>query len=124
MRIGPRFSNIVLQTLLTCVKRVPRSSKLVVLATSSSANVLESLELLDAFNVCYTAPLLGQVEALAVLKELGISNVAAVEPTLRTVTKGMPIKKLMLVIEMAATEGKALHPTRFAATLQETGLLD
>ena len=124
VRIGPRFSNIVLQTLLTCVKRVPRSSKLVVLATSSSANVLESLELLDAFNVCYTAPLLGQVEALAVLKELGISNVAAVEPTLRTVTKGMPIKKLMLVIEMAATEGKALHPTRFAATLQETGLLD
>ena len=45
VRIGPRFSNIVLQTLLTCVKKVPRTAKLIVLATSSSAQTLESLEL-------------------------------------------------------------------------------
>ena len=94
------------------------------LATTSSAATLEQLELTDAFNVTFTMPTLGHAEALAVLRELGVTNIADVEPTLRTVTKGMPIKKLMLVIEMAATEGKALHPTRFAATLQETGLLD
>ena len=46
-----------------------------------------------------------------------------IEPTLRTVSKGIPIKKLMLVIEMALATGKALDPARFAATLQETGLL-
>jgi len=124
VRIGPRFSNIVLQTLLTCVKRTPRSSKLVVLATSSSAATLEQLELLDAFNVSYSLPPLGHDEALAVLRELGVANVSDVEPTLRTVSRGMPVKKLMLVAEMALVEGHALHPARFAATLQETGLLD
>ena len=37
VRIGPRFSNVVLQTLLTCVKKVPKKSKVVVMATTSSA---------------------------------------------------------------------------------------
>jgi hypothetical protein len=59
-----------------------------------------------------------------VLREAGVTNVPAVEPTLRTVSKGIPIKKLMLVLEMAIEPSKALHPGRFAATLQETGLLD
>ena len=62
--------------------------------------------------------------ALAVLRELGIANIAQIEPTLRSVSKGIPIKKLMLVVEMALADGKNIHPGRFAATLQETGLLD
>ena len=124
VRIGPRFSNIVLQTLLTCIKRAPKSSKLVVLATTSSAQTLEQLELIDAFNVTYPMHPLKPDEVLATLKELSISNIAAVEPTLRTVTKGVPIKKLMLVCDVALGEGNALHPGRFASVLQETGLLD
>merc|ERR1719440_2458228 len=68
VRIGPRFSNIVLQTLLTCIKKVPRTSKLVVLATTSSAATLEQLELIDAFNVTYSMPALGHTEALATLR--------------------------------------------------------
>jgi len=124
VRIGPRFSNVVLQTLITCIKKVPRKSKLVVLATTSSASTLESLELLDAFNVTLHVPTLGHTEALTVLRELGIANIADVEPTLRTVTKGIPVKKLMLVVEMSLDTSGALHPARFATTLQETGLLD
>ena len=69
-------------------------------------------------------PLLGHEEALNVLREMGIANVAAVEPALRTVSKGIPIKKLLLVVEMAMVEGKSLHPGRFTATLHETGLLE
>ena len=124
VRIGPRFSNVVLQTLLTCVKRTPKTSKLVVLATTSSAATLEQLELLDAFNVSFNVPCLGHAEAMHVLREYGVTNAAEVEPTLRTVSKGIPIKKLMLVVEMSIAEGKSLHPGRFAATLQECGLLD
>ena len=124
VRIGPRFSNVVLQTLITCVKRTPKTSKLVIVATSSSAKTLESLELLDAFNVSLHVPSLGTAEALQVLRELGVANIADIEPTLRTVTKSIPIKKLMLVVEMSLTEGKHVHPARFASTLQETGLLD
>merc|ERR1719263_2214648 len=73
VRIGPRFSNLVLQTLLTCIKKVPKLGKLVVVATTSSINVLESLELLDAFNVNLNVPTLGAAEAMQVLKELGVS---------------------------------------------------
>ena len=125
VRIGPRFSNVVLQTILTCVKRTPKTAKLVVLATTSSASTLEQLELLDAFNVSFHVPALGHDEAMRVLREYGVSNAAEVEPTLRTVSKGIPMKKLMLVVEMALiTDSKALHPGRFAATLQECGLLD
>ena len=39
-------------------------------------------------------------------------------------TKGIPIKKLLLVVDMTLTDGKVLHPARFAATLSEAGLLD
>lgn len=124
VRIGPRFSNVVLQTLLTCIKKVPRSSKLVVIATTSSAATLEQLELIDAFNVTYSMPALGHTEALAVLREMGVSNIAAIEPAVRTVSVCIPIKKLLLVAEMSAQpSSKELHPARFTATLQETGLL-
>ena len=114
--IGPRFSNVVLQTILTCVKRTPKTSKLVVVATTSSAATLEQLELLDAFNVSFNVPCLAHAEAMAVLREYGVSNASEVEPTLRTVSKGIPMKKLMLVVEMSIAEGKSLHPGRFAAT--------
>jgi vesicle-fusing ATPase len=115
---------VVLQTLITCIKKVPKKSKLIVLATTSSLATLESLELLDAFNVTLHVPSLGTIEAIKVLKELGIGNISDIEPVLRTVTKGIPIKKLMLVIEMSLEKGAVLDPERFEKTLQETGLLD
>ena len=53
------------------------------------------------------------------------------EPVLRTVTKPIPVKKLILVAEMSLVQAepgqppsKHIHPSRFATTLQETGLLD
>lgn len=125
MRIGPRFSNLVLQTLLTCIKKVPKTSKVVVIATTSNATVLESLELMDAFNVTLSVPLLGAAEVHEVLRELGVANSADVGPMISTVTavSGIPIKKLMLVVAMSIQADKTIHPGRFAATLSETGLL-
>jgi len=123
VRIGPRFSNVVLQTLLTCIKRVPRTGKLVVIATTSCADVLESFELLDAFNVSLHVPTLSTKDSLSVLSELGVQNVVAVESILKTVSSGLPIKKLLLVIEMSMLPDQTLDPHRFALTLQEAGLL-
>lgn len=42
-----------LQTLLTCLKKQPKTGKLVILATSSNLSVLESLEMLEGFNVSF-----------------------------------------------------------------------
>lgn len=123
VRIGPRFSNLVLQTLLTCLKKQPKHGKLVVLATSSSVGVLEQLEMLEGFNVTYSVPTLEKEEALTVLNALGASNTAAIEPCLRT-SKGMPIKKLLLVAEMSMDSSRKVDPARFATTMQSAGLLD
>ena len=84
VRIGPRFSNLVLQTLLTCLKKQPKSGKLTILATSSSIAVLEQLEVLDVFNVSFHVPTLQKAEALTVLSAMGAANIAQVEPRLHT----------------------------------------
>ncbi len=53
--IGPRFSNAVLQTLMVLVKRIPPpGKKLMVIGTTSSGEVLQSMDLSAAFNVCFT----------------------------------------------------------------------
>ena len=68
---------------------------------------------------------------MQVLTELGVANLPELEPILRTVTKPIPVKKLILVAEMSLVPAepgqppsKRIHPSRFATTLQETGLLD
>jgi len=124
VRIGPRFSNPVLQTLLTCLKKQPKTGKLIIVATSSSIGVLEQLEMLDAFNVTYHVPTLDKAEALTVLSTLGAKNARAIEPCLNAVGKGMPIKKLVLVAEMSMDAERNLDPVRFATTMQSAGLLD
>lgn len=124
VRIGPRFSNIVLQTLLVCVKKQPRPGhKLVVIGTSSSAAVLEQLELLDVFNVSLHVPPLTPVEATTALGQLGVPNVADVSAVLAGVKEPIPVKKLLLVVEMALDGYGRIDPSRFAATLQEAGIL-
>jgi len=123
VRIGPRFSNVVLQTLLVCVKKQPKAGhKLVVVGTSSSAAVLEQLELLDVFNVALHVPRLTQLEATTVLGQLGVPNVAEVAGVLGSLQEPVAVKKLLLVVEMSLVSGR-LDPARFAATLQEAGVL-
>jgi len=123
VRIGPRFSNVVLQTLLICIKKQPKPGhKLVIIATSSSAAVLEQLELLDVFNVALHVPPLSQVEATAVLGQLGLPNVGEVAGVLSAVNGSIPVKKLLLVVEMSLDAAGRIDAARFAATLQEAGL--
>ena len=112
------------QTLLVCVKKQPRAGhKLVVLGTSSSAAVLEQLELLDVFNVALHVPPLTPVEATATLGQLGVPNVADVSGVLAGVREAIPVKKLLLVVEMSLDASGRIDAARFAATLQEAGIL-
>jgi len=126
VRIGPRFSNLVLQTLLTCVKKPPKveSHKLVIIATSSSTATLEQLELLDAFNMKLHVPLLGFNEVNEVMRLLRVSNYQEVEPAVRALSRGIPIKKLLLIVEMSLLPDRRIDPARFTSTMQDTGLLD
>jgi len=124
VRIGPRFSNIVLQTLLTCIKKVPQKKcKLVILATTASSEVLESLEMLDAFNVKLQVPAMAASSAMKVLEHLRVANAAELSPLLATVPSGLPIKKLLLVSELCLGDGQRIDPAKFEATLRDAGLL-
>ena len=124
VRIGPRFSNVVLQTLLVCIKKAPKPGhKLVVIGTSSSAAVLETLELLDVFNVSLHVPPLTPTESTAALGQLGIPNVAEVAGVLAGVREPIPMKKLLLVAEMSLDASGRIDGARLATTLQEAGIL-
>ncbi|KAG8464193.1 hypothetical protein KFE25_003256 [Diacronema lutheri] len=120
VRIGPRFSNLVLQTLIVCVRRAPTRGKLLVLATTSCSAVLSSLEMLDAFNSVLPVRCLDPSEAGHVLAEVGgmpPAHVAAAQAAMPA--EGLPIKKLLLVLEMAALDGKTPTADAFIQCMHE-----
>jgi hypothetical protein len=87
--------------------------------------VLESLELLDAFNVKLSVPALDTSSVMRVLAHLRVANSAELQPILGSVSypPGIPIKKLLLVVEMAMGQDGKVDPARFAETLQRSGIL-
>ena len=73
--IGPRFSNLVLQTLLVLIKKIPKHEerKLMIIATSSSSSVLEDMQLRQVFNVNLKVPQVSNPDQVKkVLEEMGV----------------------------------------------------
>uniref|UniRef100_A0A6Q2YRH9 Vesicle-fusing ATPase n=1 Tax=Esox lucius TaxID=8010 RepID=A0A6Q2YRH9_ESOLU len=55
--IGPRFSNMVLQALLVLLKKTPpKGRKLLIIGTTSRKDVLQEMEMLDAFSTTIHIP--------------------------------------------------------------------
>uniref|UniRef100_A0A3Q4HQJ1 Vesicle-fusing ATPase n=1 Tax=Neolamprologus brichardi TaxID=32507 RepID=A0A3Q4HQJ1_NEOBR len=55
--IGPRFSNLVLQALLVLLKKAPpKGRKLLIIGTTSRKDVLQEMEMLDAFSTTIHIP--------------------------------------------------------------------
>ncbi|CAK9857484.1 unnamed protein product [Sphagnum jensenii] len=104
--IGPRFSNVILQTILVLLKRSPpKGRKLLVIGTSSLVRVLESMSLLDAFNVHLNVPQLKPADMKQVLKELDVFDPADIDNAVTALDEEIPIKRLLMLIEMAAQGG-------------------
>ncbi|OWM77456.1 hypothetical protein CDL15_Pgr016853 [Punica granatum] len=100
--IGPRFSNLISQTLLVLLKRLPpKGKKLLVIGTTSEVNFLDSIGLCDAFSVTYHVPLLKTEDAEKVLKQLDVFAEEDIQAAAEALND-MPIKKLYMLIEMAA----------------------
>merc|ERR1712192_260894 len=73
VRIGPRFSNPVLQALFSLLKKRPKNSdrRLLIIGTTSDKEFMQDSELFDAFNVALTVPNLSSPEHFkAVLKTI------------------------------------------------------
>ncbi|KAK5825779.1 vesicle-fusing ATPase-like [Gossypium arboreum] len=100
--IGPRFSNIISQTLLVLLKRLPpKGKKLLVFGTTSEITFLDSVGICDAFSVTYHLPTLKTADAKKVLKQLNVFAEGDVDAAAEALND-MPIKKLYMLIEMAA----------------------
>ncbi|KAL6543263.1 hypothetical protein OROHE_010783 [Orobanche hederae] len=100
--IGPRFSNLISQTLLVLLKRLPpKGKKVLVIGTTSEANFLESVGIRDAFSVTYHVPTLKTEDAKKVLQQLNVFSGDDIESAAEALND-MPLKKLYMVVEMAA----------------------
>ncbi|CAM6048387.1 unnamed protein product [Sphagnum compactum] len=110
--IGPRFSNVILQTILVLLKRIPpKGRKLLVIGTSSVEDkILESMSLLDTFNVHLNVPNLKPSDMKQVLEALNVFDPADVDNAVSALGVEIPIKRLLMLIDMAAQGGgKGTH---------------
>ncbi|NWR39185.1 NSF ATPase, partial [Tachuris rubrigastra] len=104
--IGPRFSNLVLQALLVLLKKAPpQGRKLLIIGTTSRKDVLQEMEMLNAFSTTIHVPNIATGEQLTEALEL-LGNFKDKErSTIAQNVKGKPvwigIKKLLMLIEMS-----------------------
>lgn len=106
--VGHRFSNLILQTLLVLIRKVPPvGCKLMIVATTSIASLMEDVQLTQAFNVCLHVSELQSGDEVKFLLERApdmnfsgreISSIAG------AVTKPIGVKQLFMVLEMARDE--------------------
>ncbi|KAL2344033.1 hypothetical protein Fmac_005318 [Flemingia macrophylla] len=113
--IGPRFSNLISQTLLVLLKRLPpkvsvppcsfssflKGKKLMVIGTTSELGFLESIGFCDTFSVTYHVPTLNTKDAKKVLEQLNVFSSDDIDSAAEALND-MPIRKLYMLIEMAA----------------------
>ncbi|TKY59271.1 Vesicle-fusing ATPase [Spatholobus suberectus] len=100
--IGPRFSNLISQTLLVLLKRLPpKGKKLMVIGTTSELGFLDSIGFCDTFSVTYHVPTLNTKDAKKVLEQLNVFSDEDIDSAAEALND-MPIRKLYMLIEMAA----------------------
>jgi vesicle-fusing ATPase len=122
--IGPRFSNAVLQTLLILLKRQPPAGKkLLIIATSSSKDVLEAMELMDAFNAVVHLPNVESGEEVSrILEELSVFEAQDLFLIAKQFSGTVPIKKLLMVAAMAQQGEEGTLVERFYQCMADYGM--
>jgi vesicle-fusing ATPase len=101
--IGPRFSNLVLQTLLVLLKKSPPPGhRLMVIATTSVLSVMAQMELVDVFSGTLHVPVIQSPDELKkILIELDKAfSTRDLEEIARNYTQPLPVKKLINLLEM------------------------
>ena len=100
--IGPRFSNSILQVLLVLLKKhPPKDKKLLVIGTTTMPDVLDSMDMMSAFDVSLHVPTLRKDDTRNVLTKLDAFRAEDVEKALQLIDDEMPMKRLLTLIEMA-----------------------
>lgn len=111
VRVGHRFSNAVLQTLLVLVKALPPvGRRLLILGTTSVPELLDDMELMSAFQLQVRLPLLTEeshFRTVLAATELMAPEEADAAAKHLVSSKGVPIKKLLNTLEMARLDAES-----------------
>jgi vesicle-fusing ATPase len=105
VRVGPRFNNDTLQTLLVVAKALPPPGhRMLIIGTTAVPEMLEDLEVTPGFQLVLRAPVLSEASQFAAV--LAHAEPGMARDELKTVAahlagKEIGIKKLLSVIEMA-----------------------
>jgi vesicle-fusing ATPase len=126
VKIGPRFSNTVLQTLLVLLKKPPPDDgrKLLIIGTTSVPHVLDDLGLTQAFSLSQSINLLQEpseiCEVLGSAGGISPSDAAAIG---KSINKPIGIKHLLMVAEMArqSSDSEEVDVSTFLECLHTVG---
>ncbi|XP_054454532.1 vesicle-fusing ATPase-like [Anoplopoma fimbria] len=126
--IGPRFSNLVLQALLVLLKKPPpKGRKLLIIGTTSRKDVLQEMEMLDAFSTTIHIPNISRgeqlVEALELLGSFQEVERASIAKAVKGQNLWIGIKKLLMLIEMAVQMDHGYRVSKFLSLLKDEGAL-
>ncbi|XP_033827477.1 vesicle-fusing ATPase isoform X2 [Periophthalmus magnuspinnatus] len=124
--IGPRFSNLVLQALLVLLKKPPpKGRKLLIIGTTSRKDVLQEMEMLDAFSTTIHIPNISTgeqlVDALELLGSFSDKERASIAHQLKGKRVWIGIKKLLVFIEMSLQMEPDYRVTKFLSLLRDEG---
>ncbi|XP_068439386.1 vesicle-fusing ATPase-like [Clinocottus analis] len=124
--IGPRFSNLVLQALLVLLKKPPpKGRKLLIIGTTSRKDVLQEMEMLDAFSTTIHIPNISSgeqlVEALELLGSFQDKERADIAKAVKGQDLWIGVKKLLMLIEMAVQMEPGYRVSKFLSLLKEQG---
>ncbi|XP_051795452.1 vesicle-fusing ATPase-like isoform X3 [Acanthochromis polyacanthus] len=126
--IGPRFSNLVLQALLVLLKKPPpKGRKLLIIGTTSRKDVLQEMEMLDAFSTTIHIPNISRgeqlVEALELLGSFQENERSKIAKAVKGQSLWIGIKKLLMLIEMAVQMDPDYRVSKFLSLLKDEGAL-
>ena len=119
IRIGPRFSNLLLQTLSVYIKKLPpkKGKKMLIIGTTSSSSQLEELGLVEAFDRRIQIPNLTKNEILNVLKNYECQSEE--REKIANLVQNSPIKQLCFLIVRALQKNPVLMYENFASEYKE-----
>ena len=105
IKIGPRFSNLILQTLLVYIKKLPpkKGKKMLIIGTTSSANQLDDLGIIASFDKVIHVPNLTKTEILGVLNNYDCSNEE--KEKIANLVQNTTIRQLCFLIDRALQKG-------------------
>jgi vesicle-fusing ATPase len=119
IRIGPRFSNLLLQTLSVFIKKLPpkKGKKMLIIGTTSCASQMEDLGLVECFDRRIQIPNLTKNEIINVLKNYSCKE-GDVEK-IANLVQNVPIKQLCFLIDRALQQNPVLQYENFANEYKE-----